>query len=406
MPIAIRNNFDYRAAYQSAWNQAVRGFTQLKNSCSQAYAKSLPTIAMIRNRCLNGLKTANAFAWAHKEWLAGGVAIAVALMVIHHVIKNIPQYPDVELESTLDTAALRIKVPKEEHVPVNVSLTFCVDLSGSMKPDERAGAVKRALSSVLRDAQKVVKGSPETKIAIALTGFNTNSHLITPLTTLKSTEDQILPILEVVKNLNFSGETNILGGLELAVGEVEKAAKANTLGTHTLILLTDGQDNITKLESLHNRLASVSAKLFAIGIGKEHNKTVLQKIASKGTYIDTTSDSHTIETAVAEIYAQAVSSFHSFRLTTAQLAPDTWSVLNTRSATEQGQLQYDLGSLSEEQTLVKVIKIQGKALKAPLDLSTVQFQLTFVDPKGKKGRMVLPWNPNTTINPKILTTAS
>lgn len=379
-------------------------FAWLKNSFNKGYNGLLPLIEIVKRNCLNAFSAVKNQAWTHKKWVAGGIVLAAALVMIHRLIKSMPQYPVVELKTTLNQGVLSIQVPKEKHNPPNVTLTFCIDMSGSMNNDERGGAVKKALNGVLKNAQKIVCDLPGTHIAIAITGFKENATLITPITKLTSDEKKSSAIQSQISSLNFNGSTNILNGLELAVQEVEKASNANRLTNHFLLLLSDGEDEeqMKRLPSLQQRLKTISAKLFAIGIGKEHNKKTLKAIASKGTYIDTAAGQHTIESAVAEIYKQAISSFSSFQLTTEQLKPEEWIVLKTDHVKGQKQLTYDLGSLSEGKTFTKIIKICDDKLDAPLDLSFVKFKLTFVDPKGKKGEMELPWNPNTIIDPTIL----
>lgn len=410
MPV-ILPQANHRVTNPPTWLQAPRStpqnLTWIKDNFNKAYAQLMPVIENIKNNCLNGLKWASTQAWTHKEWIAGGVVLAAALVIIHRWIKSRPEYPEVGMKSTLNKAVLRVEAPKKLQKPINVTLTFCVDQSGSMDTNEKRGAVQRAILAVLQDAQRIVTTSSGAKIALAIAGFTDKAKLITPITPLTGKQEQTKSLQQQINDLRFGGSTDILAGLNLAVGEVEKTSKTNPQAIHTLFLLTDGEDSVTTgLPELHARLDSAAVKLFAIGIGEGHNKTVLQNIAKKGTYIDTTIGMHTIESAVAEIYKQAISSFHSFQLTTTQLKPREWSVLKATGIVANEQTTYDLGNLAEGTYFIKVIKINPAELQAPLNLSSLTFTLTFVDPHGKKGTLQLPWNPNTTIDTTVLTQAS
>ena len=198
-------------------------------------------------------------------------------------------------------------------------------------------------------------------------------------------------------------------GLGEATKQLESMARGNKTGSHTLILLTDGEETFPDkdLAVIHKQLALSKTELFAIGIGKDHNKETLGKITTskekgfRGTYFDTTGV-ETIESAVAKAYQQTVSSFHDLVLTTPNLPPDTWSVIDTPIVTYNEQSSCLLGPLATGKKLVKTIKIHGAKLPDSLDLSSVTFELSFTDPKGKKATVTLPWNPNTILNPEIL----
>jgi Mg-chelatase subunit ChlD len=303
--------------------------------------------------------------------------------------------PDIEFYTSLNFAKLTIKIPKEKYTPPNVTLTFCVDLSGSMNTTERAGEVKKALTLLLDNAQQVV--NKEAKISIAITGFTDTSTLITSPTALTSTNNKSEEIKKQVEALTFSGSTSILNGLAGTVQELKKLAKTNPQASHYVVLLTDGNDSCdnTRLSALQKEIALTSAKLFTVGIGKEHSKQVLRQIAIgngfNGTYIDTTTGKDTIANTIAAIYNQAISSFQELELSSS-LAADTWSINGMPSV---------LGTLEEGKTLTSHIVIHRNKLKDRSDLSTVFFNLTFKDPKGRKGQIKLHWGSNLIIDSAI-----
>jgi len=353
------------------------------------------------------VEKAKAFLWNYKEVIIVSAAAGLVIWKIVHYIRNRPQMPDVEMDTSLNFAKLTIKIPKEKYTPPNVTLTFCVDMSDSMNPQERAGEVKRALKALLDNAQQEVNKPAAAKIAIAITGFTHISTLITPPTALTSTNGKSEEVKKQVDALQFNGSTDILNGLAGTVQELKKLAKANPQASHYVVLLTDGEDNScssTRLAALQAEIASTSAQLFAVGIGQNHSKEVLKQIATgkgfNGTYIDTTKGKDTIANTIAAIYNQAISSFQQLELSSS-LAAGTWSINGTPSRTEKKQSKFSLGTLEEGQALTSHIVIHGNKLKDFLDLSTVFFKLTFKDPKGRKGELKLHWTPTPIVDPAI-----
>ncbi len=351
-----------------------------------------------------------AFLWNNKEVIIVSAFAGLVIWKIVHYIRNRPQMPDVEFDTSVTFGRVTIKIPKKEFKPPDITLTFCVDLSDSMAPSDRSGEVKRALKILLNNAQQAITKSAEAKISIAITGFTHISKIITHPTPLTHENKKYEKVIQQVDALVFHGGTRILVGFEGAAMEAEKLAKANPLASHYVVFLTDGVledhdkwDN-EKLSSIQKSLAAISAKVFAVGIGEEHSKKVLRKIAKgnrfNGTYIDTTKGKDTIANTIAAIYNQAISSFQELELSSS-LPADTWSVNGMPSRTEKEQSNFSLGTLEEGKTLTSYIVIHGNQLKDPLDLSTVFFNLTFKDPKGRKGELKLDWNPTTFVDPAI-----
>jgi Mg-chelatase subunit ChlD len=412
---------NYHQTYQSAQHYASDAYYHSMEWITKAFRQTrvnlLQMRASIKHNTFRVLNTGKTLAWTHKKWVLSGTMIGIALWIIHYIWKNRPQYPLVELKSTADVAILSIKNPQKKHVLPNVNLMFCIDTSASMGNGKysHAYAVKKAVNSVLTKAQQEVDKTAGANIEITLIRFDKSAEVIFPATRITPTPQGASmsgvarSIKQKLEQLKSEGDdTNILLGLERSVEEVEKMARKNPHGSHLLIFLTDGEDknvNAKALKSIHDRLTVVQAKLFVIGIGAEHSKDTLLQIAApqtfKGVYIDTTSGMETIQSAISKVYEQAVASFHHLELTAPQLAPGTWEVLPTPIMREEGEEKCKLGSLSEEATLVKAIKIHGHKLKSPLDLSTVRFNLTFIDPKGRRGTLALHWNPDTTLDNEV-----
>jgi Mg-chelatase subunit ChlD len=369
-------------------------------SSAQSYFKQFYKTASSYAPSVQTQNAMKAFIWDNKDLFVVGTVVGLVIWKIVHYIRNMPQMPDLDMKCSLNNAVLTIKIPTANYTPPNVTLTLCVDMSGSMLVEDRAGEVKRAVVVLLVDAQEAVTRSAEAKISLAITGFRTESTIVTPATQLTATNGKSENIKKQVEALRFEGGTQLLVGFEGAVIEAEKLSKANPLASHFVVYLTDG--NLEKHEvwddkklfSLQKRLTSISAKVFAVGIGKEHSEKILKQIATgngfKGTYIDTSVDKNSIKHTIAAIYNQAIPTFQQLDLSSS-LPAGTWSVDHAISIAIKEQSKVSLGSLVEGGTLTKHIVIHGDKLKADLDLSTVFFNLTFKDPKGREGSRKLYW---------------
>lgn len=412
--ILVDSAYDTAARYaKTAFDTTVRW---ISIAATQAYATIQKIIDLASKHFAAGFDVAKSFLWKYKVWVAGGIVLAAALIIIYQYWNSIAQKPIAKLESSLDVASFTLSVPKGKSVPLNVTLTFCVDTSGSMDQEDRLQQVKESVNRVLDNAQDVIDKSNDAHIEIGIIGFNQEPTVVTPPVTMIPTETGlnesaiVKAVKEQLDKLSANGGTSISSGLEKAVQELEKTAKKNATGSHTIVLLTDGEDSLQKdqISSMHARLASINARFFAVGIGKHHHKDTLKAIAEgnnegfKGTYIDTTTGSDSIDSAIAKIYDQTMASFKELELSTTQLEAGHWSVDGVHSAADDAKSVCLLGSLSEGEDIQKVIKIHSDELTDVLDLSTLKFTLRFKDPKGRTGSLHLPWDPNTKINPDII----
>ena len=155
------------------------------------------------------------------------------------------------------------------------------------------------------------------------------------------------------------------------------------------------------MQPIRDRIKTVGAAFFAIGIGKGHANKLLKKIASRdknfnGTYIDTTKG-ETIKEVLGAIYTKATAIFKNLKLSFPQLKTK-WAVEGENISGNS----HPLGDLSKKGEIIKRVKILSENLESPLDLSKVSPQLSFEDPNGKKGTLSLPWGPNTVMDPAIL----
>jgi len=318
-------------------------------------------------------------------------------LMAYRYIKNRSEYPNVTLQSSLNFAKLSITAPKKSTPPPKVALIFCIDTSASMD-GSREGQVKAGIKSVLDNAVKVVNAMEESQIQIGMEGFSDETHTICEATDI--TSETMQTIQNKLNTYRSNGSTDIIMGFEKATKTVETSAQNTPDLTQYLILLSDGEESLSadQVKPVHERLAKVGAKLFAIGIGESHKKETLRLIASskrlKGKYIDTTTGQDTLSRTIVEIYNGAIGVFSNLSLGSSSLPEGSWSVRDTAGTT--------LGDVSEGETIVKTIEIDPDKLTSTLDLAHVSFKLTFSDPSGKPEALTLNWTPNSSIDRDIL----
>ncbi len=342
------------------------------------------------------------FVWRYKKEIAGSIVIGGGLLYLYHLWKNRPQKPIAQLKSSIHWGKLSIEVPIAEPVPPCATLVFCIDTSGSMNPGDRSGAVKKALNDLLDHAQGLVDNSGA-EISIEIVGFNDRVKVITPMTRLTKKADN-QEIKKNIADIACRDGTRILAGLEQATKDL--IAGAQKIGSRTVILLTDGEENNLDektLAAIHERLKRATAHLFAVGIGENHNKGILKKIVANNekNYIDTTLPNASIETAIDEIYKSAIRPFSKMKLACSQLPAKTWMINRLRSVQGDQQSEVDIGDLTPGEKIEARIRIDYLELDNPVDLRDVKFRLIFTDPSGRPGEVSLPWNPTTIIDPEV-----
>lgn len=388
--------------------------TWVYSNCDQLYSKSPNIRVLTRQQLDNSLNLIKSFAWNNKEFIMSAAAIGTALLIMNYYRKNRPQKPIVAMQSSLNFARFSIKTIKTEQAPLNLTLTLCIDTSGSMKEENRLKIAKEALIKVIENAQEVINTS-KANIEITIIGFNELPTVITKPTKLipvneKSQNNTCKEIIKQIETLTPFGGTNIIKALEKAIKKLNSIAKKNSTASHNLILITDGEHSFTNLEStaVQNKLIEIKSNFFAVGVGDKHNREALKKITNSkklnAAYIDTTKAKETLEGAIFKIYNQAIAAFSDLELTSSQLIPGSWSVsVNNRfNVMNNDGSVCSLGNLSEKEELINSIEIHPDKLQSPLELSKVTFRLTFKDSKGRPGALMMPWKPNTTIDPAIV----
>lgn len=171
-------------------------------------------------------------------------------------------------------------VPDEQRPPAN--LVYLIDVSGSMKPDDRLPRVCRAM--------KLLVERLRANDRVAIVTYAAESKLALPSTTGEEKERILLALDE----LTAGGVTNGDDGLRLAYDTAQEHFVEG--GVNRVVLCTDGDFNVglTSQDGLR-RLIVERAKsgvfLTALGFGQgNHNDELLELLADKGNgnygYID------------------------------------------------------------------------------------------------------------------------
>lgn len=164
------------------------------------------------------------------------------------------------------------EVAKTERKPV--ALTFVIDVSGSMREENRLELVKHAL--------RLLVGQLDARDTISLVKFSNDAALVLPPTSARHRD----LIESAIHPLAPEGSTNTEAGLRMGYAQ---ASAALTQGANNrVVLLTDGVANvgITDPNSLVAMVESSRRQgvlLNTVGVGMDnHNDNLLEQLADKG----------------------------------------------------------------------------------------------------------------------------
>jgi Ca-activated chloride channel homolog len=171
-------------------------------------------------------------------------------------------------------------VPAEERK--NVSLTFVIDVSGSMSQENRLELVKRSLELLVEQLRR----SDQVSIVV----YGTEAHVVLEPTSGDDTET----ILDAIHSLQPEGVTNAEAGLRLGYKMASRAF--NPEGINRVILCSDGVANLgdTSADSIWDhvkRRAGEGITLTTVGFGMgNYNDVLMEQLADNGngfyTYVD------------------------------------------------------------------------------------------------------------------------
>lgn len=156
----------------------------------------------------------------------------------------------------------------------DVSLTFVIDVSGSMEMDNRLGLVKRSLELLVERLHR------DDQVSIVV--YGTNARVVLD-PTAGSEKGRIL---RAIYNLEPEGVTNAEAGLRLGYKLAMRAYNPN--GINRVILLSDGVANVgqTEWETILREVRGYVEEgilLTSIGFGMDnYNDTLMEQLADNG----------------------------------------------------------------------------------------------------------------------------
>lgn len=166
------------------------------------------------------------------------------------------------LEDGQPVAGLQVKSLVAREEPVAIALV--VDVSGSMNDANKLGSAKQAASAFVdtmagKDVAAVVSFSNEARLAHDFTGDKG-------------------ALKNAVAQLTAKGETSIYDAVSHSAQELAKRPEKHRV----LLLLTDGEDTTSKqpIDASIAAAKAAAAPIYAVGLGKDLKKEVLDKLAS------------------------------------------------------------------------------------------------------------------------------
>jgi anti-sigma factor RsiW len=189
------------------------------------------------------------------------------------------------------------EVSREQRAPL--SLTFVIDVSGSMAEGERLELVKHAL--------RLLVAQLDGRDSIALVAFSNEAREVLPMTSA----DQRAAIEAALQPLSPEGGTNAEAGLKLGY---ELALTGLEPGSHSrVIFLSDGVANIGQTDQDRigqdvRRFRERGVYLNTVGVGmNNHNDVFLEQLADKGDGLcDYVGDAVSVQRALVDRFTGAM----------------------------------------------------------------------------------------------------
>ena len=169
-------------------------------------------------------------------------------------------------------------------------LTFVIDVSGSMRMEDRLGLVKRALTLLVGQLR------PEDKVGIVV--YGSNARVVLPHTSIVNREH----ILTAIRALTPEGATNAEAGLRIGYKLALQNSKPDCI--NRVILCSDGVANVgqTGSDGILKEIRTYvedGVTLTTVGFGMgNYNDILMEELANNGNgsyaYVDTLSEAKRI----------------------------------------------------------------------------------------------------------------
>ncbi len=155
----------------------------------------------------------------------------------------------------------------------DATLTFVIDVSGSMDDPGKLTMVKQALETLIDQLR------PSDEVAIVT--FSDGAAVNRPMTPVANRE----PLRAAVQGLRTRGSTNLAAGLDTGYRVAREAFRAGR--TNRVILLSDGLANTGPTEAATilaqvREAADKQITLLGIGVGSDYGDALMEQLADHG----------------------------------------------------------------------------------------------------------------------------
>jgi Ca-activated chloride channel family protein len=252
---------------QSASSQPVSTFAVDVDTASYGYAKrqllagKRPAASSIRPE-----EFVNSFQQGYRQPSGDGFAVSAdgtRLPRTHQNAVNTARLLRVGLQTRAEPEGQRL----------DASLTFVVDVSGSMAEPGKLDLVKSGLHTLVDQLR--------TTDSVALIAYSDDAEVLRQMTPVRDRS----ALHGAIDRLRVAGSTNLQAGLRLGYETARKNFRSGS--TNRVILLSDGLPNVgsTNATSLVREVQEAAAKqitMMGVGVGSDYGDKFMEELADKG----------------------------------------------------------------------------------------------------------------------------
>lgn len=266
-PPATADLADGAPGEQPATNQPVSTFAVDVDTASYGYAKrqllsgQRPSANTIRPE-----EFVNSFQQGYRQPSGDGFAVSADGTRMPRTHQNADD------TSRLLRVGLQTRAEPEGQ-RLDASLTFVVDVSGSMAEPGKLDLVKSGLHTLVDQLR--------TSDSVALIAYSDDAEVLRQMTQVRDRS----ALHSAIDRLRVSGSTNLEAGLRLGYDTARKSFRSGS--TNRVILLSDGLPNVgtTNAAPLVREVQEAAAKqitMMGVGVGSDYGDKFMEELADKG----------------------------------------------------------------------------------------------------------------------------